>query len=94
MSIVILAVDSNQIFRTCASRCYNAKSKTCTCICNGRNHGVGKAAALNNLITQRLDILLDIRQRFPKVTIIDFPTKQCKSQNGQKRGSASTRPAT
>jgi len=34
--------------RTCNARCYNAKGKRCTCICGGKNHGVGYDQALDN----------------------------------------------
>lgn len=32
----------------CDARCYNAKHPECTCICGGRNHGVGIEKALEN----------------------------------------------
>lgn len=25
----------------CDERCYNAQSKDCTCVCDGKNHGAG-----------------------------------------------------
>lgn len=35
--------------RRCDAKCYNAKSETCTCICEGVNHGVGLEQARDNL---------------------------------------------
>lgn len=32
----------------CDARCYKAKHPECTCICGGRNHGVGIEKALEN----------------------------------------------
>lgn len=34
--------------RRCDARCYNATGKKCTCICGGRNHGVGLKKAIEN----------------------------------------------
>jgi hypothetical protein len=32
----------------CDAKCYNAKHPGCTCICGGKNHGVGLAQAQKN----------------------------------------------
>ena len=32
--------------RSCNSRCYNAKTHACQCICRGANHGQGFQAAI------------------------------------------------
>ena len=34
--------------RRCDERCYNAKGKRCTCVCGGKNHGVGQEQANKN----------------------------------------------
>jgi len=34
--------------RRCAANCYNAKGATCTCICEGVNHGKGLEISLQN----------------------------------------------
>jgi hypothetical protein len=36
----------------CDAKCYDAKEPKCDCICGGRNHGAGKARAMQN--TQEL----------------------------------------
>ncbi len=33
----------------CDEKCYDAKRIKCTCICGGKNHGVGLRQALKNL---------------------------------------------
>ena len=52
--------------RRCDARCYHGKSKTCRCICGGKNHGTGLQKALNNVrdyflpaITNRDDAALN-----------------------------------
>lgn len=32
----------------CDAKCYMAKGPRCTCICGGKNHGVGRAQATEN----------------------------------------------
>jgi len=32
----------------CDAKCYNAKHENCTCICGGKNHGVGLDQAIDN----------------------------------------------
>ena len=32
----------------CDERCYDAKGMTCSCICGGKNHGMGLKQALIN----------------------------------------------
>jgi len=34
--------------RRCDAKCYNAKGPKCTCVCGGRNHGVGINNAIHN----------------------------------------------
>lgn len=34
--------------RVCNEQCYDAKSKTCHCICGGVNHGLGVVSARRN----------------------------------------------
>lgn len=35
--------------RRCDANCYNGKAKKCTCLCGGKNHGVGLAQARRNV---------------------------------------------
>lgn len=32
----------------CDAKCYDAKHSNCTCICGGKNHGVGEQQAVKN----------------------------------------------
>ena len=47
--------------RRCDARCYRAQGKKCTCICGGRNHGVGR----NKAIVQALDWLHNYAIDYP-----------------------------
>ncbi len=73
MTLIIKAIDTNGTQRTCGPRCYNAKSKTCTCICGGLNHGVGEANAVQNIPALQLEALAEIKLAFPDVQFIAFP---------------------
>jgi len=48
MSTIIMATNSNGKTRRCDSRCHDARGKKCVCICQGKNHGVGVAQAIDN----------------------------------------------
>jgi len=37
-----------ELIGRCDARCYNAQHPHCTCVCGGRNHGVGLQQALHN----------------------------------------------
>ncbi|GAI69117.1 unnamed protein product [marine sediment metagenome] len=47
MATIILLTDSKGNWR-CDAHCYDAKHRKCTCICGGKNHGVGFMQALIN----------------------------------------------
>ncbi len=47
MATIILVADSKGNWR-CDAHCYDAKHRKCTCICGGKNHGVGFTQALIN----------------------------------------------
>jgi len=34
--------------KRCDARCYNAQGQKCSCICNGKNHGLGLRQAIIN----------------------------------------------
>jgi hypothetical protein len=44
----------------CDETCYNSKGKRCTCICGGRNHGIGKIRAMHNNTLQAEQAALTI----------------------------------
>lgn len=41
MTTLITATKRDGSTRRCTAKCYNAKGKSCTCICGGRYHGIG-----------------------------------------------------
>lgn len=59
--------------RSCNAKCYNATGKRCTCICGGRNHGVGLKQAIKNSAQLFLFpvLLHDTTTARPKPRIID-----------------------
>lgn len=46
--ILIAAYSSDGCEGRCDSRCYNSRSKRCTCVCGSANHGVGLERATVN----------------------------------------------
>lgn len=46
---LITVGNSEGIVGRCGAKCYNAKTPKCTCVCGGRNHGVGLTQALANI---------------------------------------------
>lgn len=57
MATLIAVGDKDGIHRRCDARCYCASGEICTCICGGRNHGVGEVQARNNIYDQYEDLL-------------------------------------
>lgn len=48
MPVLILVKKSRKTTHRCDDRCYDAISRPCRCICQGKNHGVGLKTALIN----------------------------------------------
>lgn len=46
--------------RTCNAKCYHAKGDRCTCVCGGRNHGIGEVEALERR-TEREEGVVQLR---------------------------------
>jgi len=47
MTTIIIAKNKNGVITgRCDASCYNAKSKKCTCVCGGDNHGRGINSAI------------------------------------------------
>lgn len=57
--MTIITMSQNGKTRRCDARCYNAKGSKCTCICGGRNHGVGLNRAINQSADWLAPALLD-----------------------------------
>lgn len=45
MTTLIAAYNSEGCIGRCDAKCHNATGPVCTCICGGRNHGIGAASA-------------------------------------------------
>jgi hypothetical protein len=50
MATLIAVYNSDGCVGRCDATCYNAKHKKCTCICGGKNHGVGQYQAEWNIM--------------------------------------------
>lgn len=46
MTTLIAVYNSSGCVGRCDAKCYDAQSPDCDCICNGRNHGVGRERAI------------------------------------------------
>lgn len=49
MSTLIAVYNSEGCVGRCDANCYEAIGGTCTCICGGENHGVGRSQAEANV---------------------------------------------
>ena len=56
--------------RSCNATCYNARTPTCTCICDGENHGVGLIRAAQNTIRNAARWLDDQKTAHPETCAI------------------------
>lgn len=64
MATLLAVGDKDGIHRRCDARCYDASGEICTCICGGRNHGVGEVQARNNIYDQYEDLLREAEVLF------------------------------
>ena len=48
MATLIVVSNSEGVVGRCDSRCYEAQSPECDCICGGRNHGLGLERSLES----------------------------------------------
>jgi len=45
MTTLIAVYNSDGCIGRCDAKCHNAKGAKCTCVCGGKNHGIGAASA-------------------------------------------------
>jgi hypothetical protein len=57
MATLLAVYNSEGLIGRCDARCYHARWEDCTCICGGRNHGVGLVQAQNNIFDKYETIL-------------------------------------
>jgi hypothetical protein len=67
MTTLIAVYNSRGCVGRCDARCYEAKSKTCHCICGGKNHSAGKSKSLQNN-AERVGLTDDDLKRFAEAT--------------------------
>lgn len=57
MSPVLLRATTETGIKVCNSKCYEAKSDICTCICNGLNHKKGLEQAKLNILEKKDELI-------------------------------------
>lgn len=65
MPTLIAVYNSEGCVGRCDAKCYDASSSKCDCICGGKNHGAGKAAAMAN-VAERVGLSREDLERFAK----------------------------
>lgn len=86
MTSVIRAYDSKGNVATCDEKCYDAKDQECTCVCGGRNHGVGLKEAIFNTTRYAPQITQELRAHYPNRYYLQFSKQQCTSPKKPKHG--------
>jgi hypothetical protein len=76
MTTIIAAYNGDKCLTRCNYRCYEARKKSCNCICKGKNHGVGLAQAIRNAATARLHWAKEWKDAHPETTHIEHPSLQ------------------
>lgn len=56
MTLIALYTSEGCVGR-CDAKCYDATEPSCNCICGGKNHGAGKARAIENTRAELIDKL-------------------------------------
>ena len=59
MTTLITQKKSDGSGSRCDAKCHDAEHEKCTCICGGRNHGVGFKQAVQNTADDILDIFAE-----------------------------------
>ena len=76
MTTLIAAHSSEGCIGRCDAKCYNAEHPDCTCICGGKNHGVGYQQAQENTNELAEEWMEAYGQEHPDVTRWEIPTTQ------------------
>ena len=59
MTTLLYVGNSSGCVGRCDAKCYDARTPDCDCICGGKNHGVGRKQAQDNVERQFLGDTLD-----------------------------------
>ena len=76
MATLATLVNSTGTIRRCSAKCYNAKTKTCHCLCGGVNHGVGRDQAIDQTrayfseLDEEISQLATPEMQFRKIEIL------------------------
>lgn len=69
MATLIAVYNGERCVGRCDAKCYNAKHTKCTCVCGGRNHGVGLKEAVDNTQDMAKELLERYAEDNKKVEI-------------------------
>lgn len=72
MATLIALYNRHGCVGRCDTKCYDAKTTSCTCVCGGINHGVGLAMAALN-IDNHCQELIDNAKEFHTTSRMTFP---------------------
>lgn len=67
MMFIIKAISHHGDVATCNEECYDAQGGNCSCICGGRNHGIGLRQALLAAQENVPAIAAELKDRYPLV---------------------------
>lgn len=76
MTVLIASFDSNGCNGRCDAKCYDARTPECECICGGKNHGAGLAAAIKNTRRHAAEWIRAWKSRYKDTTRFDVPARQ------------------
>lgn len=65
----LIVVGGSEGQRRCDSRCYDATSLDCDCVCGSVNHGVGLMAARSNTEEMAQDLVKEYQKRGEDISI-------------------------
>lgn len=63
MTTLISVHNSSGLVGRCDAHCYDAREPDCTCICGGKNHGVGFKQAYDNVRAYTEEQIKDLQAR-------------------------------
>lgn len=66
MATLFAVYDSDGYRGRCDASCYEAQGPVCTCVCGGKNHGVGRQQAEANVRAYTAEMLAEWLQAHPE----------------------------
>lgn len=66
MATLMQTANSSGETGRCDAKCYDAKTQNCHCCCGGRNHGVGREKAIQNIKDYCNEMIREWEERYPE----------------------------